>query len=210
VASLFDRAVETSFKPSEGGGYVFHRPNAWLFGPMRTYRVNEAQKQSLAACLRQRQRLALGLMAIYLAIAFGVSMLFETSVAAPDPSSTGFVALVVIALMGMLALALVPHLYLVRKLKPLLADLQRADEPMTLHEQLFGVASVISPLHLGLGGLGGFLVALSNIKTIAEVLYGGTDGSLLWSGFGLLCGTVLMAYFGYLTLLRRKLKRNPK
>lgn len=209
LASWQDRAVETSFKPAEGGGFMFQCPNPWLFGHMRTYLVNEAQKEQLAACLRQRQRLMLWLLAIYLLIAFGITMLFQSATSSLDASTAGFVAIVAVALLGMLALTLVPHFYLMRRVGPMLAELQRTDERMSLHEQLFGVAAVISNLHLALGGLGGFLVAVANIKTITEVLYGGVEGSLYWSGFGVLAGTLFMSYFGYLAILKRKLKRKP-
>jgi uncharacterized membrane protein len=200
--------VETSFKPAESGGHEFRCPNPWLFGHVRTYLVNEAQKQQLATFLRQRQRVMLGLLAIYLLISFAVTMLFPSTTSASDGSTSGFVALVVVALLGMLALALVPNYYLMRKVGTLLAELPRTDAAMTLHQQLFGVAAVISNMHLALGGLGGFLVAAANIKSIVGVLYGGEEGSLLWSGFGLVCGAALMSYFVYLTLLKRRLKRN--
>jgi hypothetical protein len=207
MASLFDRAVEASFKPNDGG-YVFRCPSPWLFGSWRTYLVNEAQKASLAAHLRQRQRLLLWLMAIYLTIAFAATMLFQSG--APDTSTSGFLAVVVLTLLGMLALAVLPHLYLMRKIAPLLAQLPRADEQITVREQLFGVAAVISPLHLALGGLGGFLVAVANIKTIVEDLAQGGGGSeLLWPVTGVVLGVLLASYFAYLTIVRRRLKRKP-
>jgi hypothetical protein len=209
VASWQDRAVETWFKPADGG-YIFRCPNPWLLGPMRTYLASEAQKRGLAVCLRQRQRLILWLLGIYLLFALGLTMLFEQANPAPESATAGFVAIIVVALLGMLVLALVPHLYLMRKISPLVVELQRTDEPTTLHDQLFGVAAVISPMHLALGGLGGFLVAASNIKSIYGVLYGGEEGSLAWSGFGLLCGVALASYFAYLTMLRRKLKRRQQ
>jgi hypothetical protein len=210
MASMLDRAVETSFKPAESGGYEFRCPNPWIFGQARTYLVNDAQKQQLAAFLRQRQRVMLGLLAIYLLMSFAITMLFPSATSAPHGSTSGFVALVVVALLGMLALALVPHFYLMRKVGTLLAELPRTDAAMTLHQQLFGVAAVISNMHLALGGLGGFLVAAANIKSIVGVLYGGEEGSLLWSGLGLVCGAALMGYFVYLTLLKRRLQRDAK
>jgi hypothetical protein len=208
MASLFDRAVETSFTPTEGG-YVFRCPNPWLLGRRRSYLVNDAQKEVLAAHLRQRQRVILWLLALYLLIAFGATMLFQSS--GPDDAATGaFVAVVVLTLLGMLAIAVVPHLYLMRRIAPVLAQLQPSDERATLHEQLFGVAAMISPLHLALGGLGGFLVAVANIKSIAEELAADRFTSqLLWSGMGLLIGVLLASYFAYLAILRARLKRKP-
>jgi hypothetical protein len=207
MASWYDRAVQASFKPTDDG-IVFQCPNPWLFGRWRSYRVNEAQKESLAACLRQRQRLILRLLAIYLLVAFGLTMLAEWTGAAIEPSMAGFTSIVTLVVLAMLALALVPHVYFMLKIEPLLAQLQRADERMTLHEQLFGVAAVISNVHLAAGGVGGSLVAASNIKTIAEGLYAGQSiADLYWSAFGLLAGVVLASYFAYLTILKRRLKR---
>jgi hypothetical protein len=207
MASLFDRAVDASFKPVPGG-YEFRRPNPWLFGFWRTYLVNDAQKEVLAAFVRQRQRLILGLLAVYLLMGMVATVLFQL-LGPPDLASGAFLAIVVAAMLGMLALALVPHLYLMRKIEPLLAELQRTDEQATLHQQLFGVAAVISPLHLALGGGGGFLVAASNVKSLADLIAQGAAASeLVWSAFGLLIGFLLASYFLYLAILRRRLKRN--
>jgi hypothetical protein len=207
MASWYEGAVQASFTPT-ADGIVFKCPNPWIFGRWRSYRVNEAQKESLAACLRQRQRLILRLLAVYLVIAFGVTMLLQWTGAPIEPSMPGFYGIVTAVVLAMLALALVPHLYFMRKIEPLLAQLPRADERTTLHEQLFGVAAVISNFNLGAGGLGGFLVAVSNIKTIAEGLSAGQSiTDLYWSAFGLLAGIVLASYFAYLTVLKRRLKR---
>jgi hypothetical protein len=207
MASLFDRAVEAAFKPVPGG-YEFRRPNPWLFGFWRTYLVNDAQKEMLAAFVRQRQRLILGLLAIYLLMGVAATVLFQ-ALGPPDLSPAAFLAIVVVAMLGMLMLAMVPHVYLMRKIEPLLAELQRTDEQATLHQQLFGVAAVISPMHLALGGGGGFLVAASNVKSLADLIAQGAAASeLVWSGFGLLIGFLLASYFSYLAILRRRLKRN--
>jgi hypothetical protein len=208
MASWYDKAVQTSFRPAPEGGYVYRCPNRWLFGHWRSYLVNEAQKESLSVHLRARQRLILWLMGLYLLVALGLTLVFGSSGSASDPVSGGFYAFVALALLGMLALALVPHLYLMHKIEPMLARLPRAEAPLSLHEQLFGVAAVISNLHLGLGGLGGVLISASNIKTIAEGLSEGRAGSdLLWPAGGLLAGVSLASYFGYLTILKRRLKR---
>jgi hypothetical protein len=208
MASMFDRAVAASFKPVPGG-YEFRRPSPWLFGHWRTYLVNEAQKEVLAVHVGRRQRLMLWLLAIYLMVSFAVTVAFESlGGGPPDLSTAEFAALVIAAMLGMLTLALVPHIYLMRKIGPVLAGLQRTDEQATLHQQLFGVAAVISPLHLALGGLGGFLVAASNVKGLADLIAQGTIGTeLLWPAFGLLLGFLLASYFAYLTVLRRRLKR---
>jgi hypothetical protein len=111
----------------------------------------------------------------------------------------------------MLALALVPHVYLMRKIEPMVAQLPRAEPPMSLHDQLFGVAAVISYLHLSLGGFGGALVVIANVKTMIEYVSEGAPGvQLLWPSFGIVFGSLFAGYFLYLTLLKRKLQRKPK
>jgi hypothetical protein len=210
MASWQDRAVETSFKPTEGG-YIFQCPNPWLFGRMRRYLVNEAQKETLAACLRQRQRFILWLMAIYLLIAFGLTSLFQSMTSTLDPQTPGVYAVLALTMLVMFGLAMAPHLYLMRKIGPLLAQLPPTEHGISLREQIFGVAAVISNLHLVLGGGGGFLIAVANAKTIAEELYEGrVDSQLIWSGFGLLAGALFMSYFVYLAILKRKLKRKTR
>jgi hypothetical protein len=207
MVAWYERAVQTSFKPTPDG-YEFRCPNPWLFGHWRSYLVNEDQKEMLAAHLRQRQRLILRLLVIYVLIALGLTMLFEWSGTAPDPATGGFFGIVALAMLGMLALALLPHLYLMRKIQPLLAQLPRTDDRATLHEQLFGVAAVISNVHVAMGGVGGFLIAVSNIKTIAEGLSEGRTASELYlSALGLLVGVAMAGYFAYLAILKRRLKR---
>jgi hypothetical protein len=207
MVAWYERAVQTSFKPT-ADGIVFQCPNPWLFGHWRHYLVNEAQKELLAAHLRQRQRLVLRLLAVYVLIALGLTMLFEWSGTTPDPTTGAFFGIVALAMLGMLALALLPHVYLMRKIQPLLAQLPRTDDRATLHEQLFGVAAVISNVHLLMGGVGGFLIALSNVKTIVESLSEGRSVSeLYFSAFGLLVGVLMAGYFAYLAILKRRLKR---
>ena len=209
MASWYERAVQNSFKPAPEGGYVYRCPNPWLFGHWRSYLVDEAQKESLSVHLRQRQRLILWLMVFYLLIAFVLTLMFGSE-GAPKATADSFYAFVAVALLGMLALALVPHIYLMRKIEPLLTRLPRAEAPLSLHQQLFGVAAVISNLHLALGGLGGVLVFVSNTKTIVDDLSQGITGTeLLWPGFGLVCGSLLASYFLYLAILKRRLKRRP-
>jgi hypothetical protein len=209
MASLYERAVQASFTPAPDG-HVFRCPSPWLFGHWRSYLVNDAQKEMLAAHLRQRQRLILWVMAIYLTIALGFTLAFQSS-GPPDTTRPGFFGVVALIMVVMLGLALTPHFYVMRKMGPLLAQLPRTDDRATLHEQLFGVAAVISKVHLAMGGVGGVLIAIANIKTIVEAFLDGSAGSqLIWSAFGLLIGVLMAAYFAYLAILKRRLMRKTK
>jgi hypothetical protein len=209
MASWYERAVQASFKPTPEG-YEFRCPSPWLFGHWRGYQVNEAQKEMLAEHMRQRQRLIVGLMAIYLLIALGFTLAFQSS-GPPDTSSAAFLDGVVVTMLVMIGLALMPHVYLMRKIGPLLAQLPRTEDHATLHQQLFGVASVISNLHLAMGGGGGVLIAIANTKGLADVIAGGQPAAqLFWPALGLLIGVLMAAYFTYLALLKRRLKRAAK
>jgi hypothetical protein len=205
MPSIFDRAVEASFKATDDGGYEFRCPSPWLLGSWRTYRVNAEQKERLAVCLRQRQRLVLRLLAACLLIAAFFTLGFG---ARPDsdPAIEGlFVALLVAALF---AVGVGQHIYLMRKIEPVLAEVRRPGEHATLHEQIAGVAATITPLPLMLGGVGGALIAAAGIKAIGLALAEGRIGlDLVWSVLELLIGAALTGYFAYLAILKRRMRQ---
>jgi hypothetical protein len=204
MPSIFDRAVEASFKPAEGG-YDFRCPSPWLIGSWRIYRVNEAQKERLAACLRQRQRLVLALLAGCLLTAAAFTMWFQAS---PDLDPAVGGLFVIVALAAMLVIAVVQHLYLMSKIEPVLAEVRRPGEHAGLHEQIVGVAASITRVPLVLGGVGGALIAAANIKSIGLAVSEGRIGpDIIWSVLGLLLGLALTGYFGYLAILKRRLRQ---
>jgi hypothetical protein len=203
MPSIFDRAVEASFKPAEGG-YDFRCPSPWLIGSWRFYRVNEAQKERLSECLRQRQRLVLRLLAGCLLIAAAFTAL--QSRADSDPAIAG--AFVIVILAVLLMIAVVQHVYLMRKIEPVLAEVRRPGEHAGMHDQIVGVAASISPLPLVLGGVGGALIAAANIKSMILAAAEGRVGlDIIWSFLGLLVGAGLTGYFGYLAILKRRLRQ---
>lgn len=204
MPSIFDRAIDASFKPTEGG-YDFRCPSPWLIGSWHTYRVSADQKERLAVCLRQRQRLVLRLAALCLLIAAAFTVWLQTR---PDfdPAIGG--VFVVVALAAMFAIAVVQHLYLMRKIEPVLAEVRRPGEHASLHEQIVGVATTITALPLTLGGVGGALIAAASIKSIALAFAQGTIGlDIIWSVLQLLVGAALTAYFAYLVILKRRLRQ---
>ena len=204
MPSIFDRAIDASFKPSEGG-YDFRCPSPWLIGSWHTYRVSADQKERLAVCLRQRQRLVLRLAVLCLLIAAAFTVWLQTH---PDfdPAIAGL--FVVVALAVMLVIAVVQHIYLMRKIEPVLAEVRRPGEHASLHEQIVGVAATITALPLTLGGVGGALIAAASIKSIALAFAEGTIGlDIIWSVLQLLVGAALTAYFAYLVILKRRLRQ---
>jgi hypothetical protein len=204
MASIFDRAVEASFKPTEGG-YEFRCPAPWIIGSWRTYRVSVDQKERLAMCLRQRQRLVLRLVLPCLLIAAAVTVWFG---ARPDFDPTIGGLFVILALAAMLVIAVVQHIYLMRKIEPVLAEVRRPGEHATLREQIAGVAATITAVPLTLGGVGGALIAAAGIKSIGLAFADGRiDLDLIWSVLQFLVGAALAGYFGYLAILKRRLRQ---
>ena len=55
MAGLYHGVEELAFT-RVAGGFVFQTHNPWFFGPRRRYFVNEAQKSTIAACLRETLR----------------------------------------------------------------------------------------------------------------------------------------------------------
>jgi len=202
-----DKAIESWFTPTEGG-YTFRYPSPWLFGHWRSYLVSEAQKRGLMVFLRFRRQLLLRYLVAYVLVGALLSVLASTQPAMSNLSSTATGAIIVAALGAMLAVMVVPHLYLLRKMEPILAQATRTDGLGTLGEQIFGVADVVPVGLLVVGGTGFFLAALSSVDSLAEAIAQGADAwRLAWPGAGLLVSTLLTSYFIYLIVLKRRLKR---
>jgi hypothetical protein len=208
MAKWYDGAEEAAFKPV-AGGYVFQPPSLyWPFARSRGYLVNEAQKAELAACLRRQRRRVFLLIVVYV-FGFGLTAAVGISSAGPRISPVGFIAIVLVTLLAVVLIAIVPHIYLMRTLRPLIADLPRTDERITLGDQFHSLAAAISGKLLWLGGIGGGMMIIGNIVSIVDVIAEGRDGSkLLWPIFGLVFGALLASYFAYLALLKAKLKRS--
>jgi hypothetical protein len=205
MARWYEGAEEAAFKPF-AGGYVFQCPNPWLMGRSRNYLVNEAQKAALAESLRRHRRQILLLVIVYMVIAFGLALFVSQ---APQGLSTfGFAAIVAVTVLAVVSIVLVPQVYLMRSIRPLLADLQRTDERITYGERLQSVAAAISGKLLLLGGIGGIMTIVGNIVTVADAISQDRAGSNLYRPvFGLVFGALLTGYFAYLAVLKRKLKR---
>jgi hypothetical protein len=207
MAKWYEGAEEAAFKPV-AGGYVFQPPSLyWPFARSRGYLVNEAQKAELAACLRRQRRRIFLLVVVYV-IGLGLTAAIGMSGGAQRVSPVGFIAIVLVTVLAVILIAIVPHIYLMRTLRPLIADLPRTDERITLGDQLHSLAAAISGRLLLLGGIGGGLMIIGNIVSIVDAIAEDRGGSgLFWPIFGLVFGALLTSYFAYLALLKARLKR---
>ena len=204
-----DKAIESWFTPADEGGYTFRYPSPWLFGHWRSYLVSEAQKRGLMVFLRFRRQLLLRYLVAYVLVGAVLSVLASTQPAMQDLSTTAMGALIVAALAAMVSVMVVPHLYLLRKMEPILAEAKRTDDLGSLRDQVFGVADVVPVGMLVIGGMGFLLAAFSSVDSLAEaVAQGGDFWRLVWPGAGLIVSTLLTTYFIYLIILKRRMKRD--
>jgi hypothetical protein len=208
MAKWYEGAEEAAFKPV-ADGYVFQPPSLfWPFKPSPGYLVNEVQKAELAACLRRQRRRVFFLLVVYVLIVLGLMVAVGMSDALLRISSWVFVAIVIVTALAVIPIVIVPHIYLVHTMRPLLADLPRTDERITLGDQLHSLATAISGKLLALGGIGGGMMIIGNVVSLVDAIAEDRGGSRLYGPIlGLVFGALLTSYFAYLALLKRRLKR---
>jgi hypothetical protein len=208
MAKWYEGAEEAAFKPV-AGGYVFQPPSlCWPFTRSRGYLVNEAQKAELAACLRRQRRRIFVLLVVYVLIVLGLMTAVGMSGSAARIPSVELVVIVTVTALAVVPIVILPHVYLMRSMRPLLADLPRTDERITVSDQLHSLAGAISGKLLALGGIGGGMMTIGNIVSIVDAIAEDRGGSkLYWPIFGLVFGALLTSYFAYLAVLKARLKR---
>jgi hypothetical protein len=119
-----------------------------------------------------------------------------------------FVPLLVALLLGLMMCAAVPQIYLIRALRPLLADAPRTRERIRLSEQLPKSAASVSTKVLVVGIIGGLAMIGGSILELLDTFLasGHLAGSVLYSSSILVAG-LLTFYFIYLVRLKAKLQR---
>jgi hypothetical protein len=162
MGGWFEGVGTAAFRPVDNG-YVFSAP--CFAGPSRRYLVNEGQKMAIAECMRQTYLVVLPAALIW-------STLVTTIVVAVAISLKRNGSLLPILWMTAMAIAaLIPaiaaaHIYLVHKLRPLLAGLQPTSERgFTSGERFKLQAAHTSWLRLVVMGLG------LSAACLAEVTY---------------------------------------
>jgi hypothetical protein len=208
MAKWYEGAEEAAFKPV-AFGYIFQPPGLfWPFTRQPAYLVNEAQKAELIACLRRQRRRVFLLVVVYALIVMGLGMAagMALSRGARIPA-TELIAILIVTALAVIPIVIVPHIYLVRTMRPLLAELPRTEERITLRDQLQSLAGAISGKLLLLGAIGGSMMVIGNIVSIVDAIAEGRGGGFYSSIVGLVIGALLTSYFGYLAVLKRKLKR---
>jgi hypothetical protein len=209
MARWYEGGEEAAFKPV-AGGYIFQPPSPyWPFASSGGYMVNEAQKSELATCLRRQRRRVLLLLVAYVLIVTALMVAGDLSGAAARMPGFQPIAIVTATALAAIPIVILPHIFLMRSLRPLLAGLTHTDERITIGDRLESLAAAISGKLLWLGGIGGGMMLVGNLVSVIEAVAEDRGGSKLYLAlFGLLCGALLTSYFVYLALLKSKLKRS--
>ena len=161
----FDGMEEVAFKP-RADGFVYRPPNPWLFGRGRYYLVNDAQKSELALCHRRMLLVLFWLIVVGGAVAGPLASMFAAGPA--------WVTLAFAILIG-LAIGFCANLWLVLKVRPIIAGLMPTDERITQADTFKRQMSVYSPRFIvGYGVLSLVLFALS----VWDGMYGPTGWNL--------------------------------
>jgi len=217
MAKWYEAANEASFK-LVAAGYVFQSPNPWMFARPRYYLVNEAQKAEIAARLGRWRLVLVVAVAIMMAIlasfiAF-VTLSPGTFIRLVGPvidqyGINSIVPLTVVLMTLVVApFVAVPQVYLVRALRPLLAEAPRTSERIKIGEQLPKIAVAASKWVLAAGLVGGLgMIAAASLMLLDNFLDGDLTRRLLLPVILLVNGGLTSGYFVYLLRLRARLKR---
>jgi hypothetical protein len=215
MAKWYEAANEASFKATDGG-YVFQSPNPWILARPRYYLVNDTQKAAISERMRRWRILLLTVMMVYFAL-IGLYIAFTTQ----SPGTfvglfrpiiqvvgMGFFGTVFSLLMGM-TMVLVPHIYLMRGLRRLLANAPRTSERITVADQLAKIAASLSSKILVVGVIGGVLVIVGAILLLVDAFFEGhLARSIAYSTPLLVSGGLAIAYFVYLAKLKAQRRRS--
>jgi hypothetical protein len=194
----YEAANEASFK-TVAEGYVFQSPHPWIFARPRYYLVDHTQKAEILARLG-RWRLLVLISVLTIFVLIGSFCAFLTV------SPLTFVPLVSL-LLGLMMCVVGPQIYLIRALRPLLADARRTKERIKVSEQLPKIAASISTKVLVVGMIGGLAMIGGGVFGLLDTFLasGPLAGCALYS-LSILVAGLLTFYFIYLVRLKAKLE----
>jgi hypothetical protein len=202
MAGLYDGLEEAAFFKRADGGYIFRSRNPWLFGPSINYLVNEAEKAAIAERIRGTLR-AIKPVSLAAMIVMPVLILGAITFVVLAGINTFIIYPSIIVLFG-LYIGLM-HRYSMRRLRPLIADLPRTSERISLRAETAKFNALVP------GKLLLLLLSCTAIGFVA-ILFSGVD-ALIEGHLTRLLPTLLPAaflsgagavYFGKIWFDRRK------
>jgi hypothetical protein len=199
MASWLHGLVEASFQAAPGG-YVFQSPSPWLFARPHYYLVNDAQKAVIGEFIRKRARFGMvsGIVGVVGVLTLAtVPLVFFGQYF--GPFSTWLLAMAFVVPM-----TIVPHIYYMRLLRPIIKDLPTTDRRITIGVQLAAMPKWA--LYTGL--ICGLSVVFATIMASYELM---SEGRLAGSWIlqvlvpGITAGVFLAGFSVYGVALKKKL-----
>jgi len=160
----FDGMEELTFRPVEGGRYLYAAPNPWLFGGKQHYVVNTEQKAALASVHRTMMRYV-----FWTIIIAAVTCAPLAGVFLPAQSNTQQLAFLGVATLIGLAIGLALNALLMHRLKPIIATLTPSNERITRRDMFGTQTTTFSRGYvLGFAALSFVMLALSAARPIFD------------------------------------------
>jgi hypothetical protein len=201
MAGWLEGIEESAFKSVPGGQTATDGVTGRRARP-RYYLVNDAQKALIKDCLHSRVRFALVMILPSLVVVFALvaaSIVYFRQAPLP-PILIGVSA----SLLLLISLLIVPHVYLMQMLGPIIKDLPLTDQRFTTREQFSHQAGAVPKWLLYVGMIAGMGVILGGLIGIYDLW---SEGRLAgrWSGqvTSVIGGTILAGYFMYLARLKK-------
>jgi len=160
----FDGMEELTFRPVEGGDYLYAAPSPWLFGGKQHYVVNAQQKAALASVHRTMMRYVFWTIVVGAATCAPLAGMFL-----PSHSNTQQLAFLGIVTLMSLAVGIALNALLLRRLKPIIATLTPSNERITRRDMFGTQTTMFSRGYvLGFTVLSFVMLALSAARPILD------------------------------------------
>jgi uncharacterized protein (DUF983 family) len=191
MGNWFDGAEAAAFKPV-ANGYVMRAP---FIGPSRYYLVNEAERAAILERMREARRVSFP--ASLIAILLGAGLVVFMAMALKPDGSMPVVWILAMLLAVIAPIVATMQIYLMHRLRPLLAGLQPATQDkvrwLDHYKALAMGTSLPRLIGLGFGSIAmGFMQAFQLAKAVQHG--GPLDGTIL-NAVALACSVFLTIYF---------------
>jgi hypothetical protein len=135
VSETRNSLVSVLFKPVPGG-YTYHAPGRWVFGPARYYLVNEAQKSAIIAVQTPRRPILFQILlwTTFLLMVAATGVIIWTTTGHNEPTGTDMLIWVIIVAIEVFAAMQLLHWRILRRLRPILVGAPSTDDRITYRE----------------------------------------------------------------------------
>jgi hypothetical protein len=220
MAKWYEAANEASFKRVPDGN-VFQCPPTWLIGRSRYYLVSDERRAEIVVLMGRWRLLLIATMLTTFAV-IGGYVLFMTPLnflRIVEPRlhvDFGTFFMLATALMASVCALMIvtPQVYLIRSLRPLLADAPRTEQRIAMKEQFASIAATVSSKVVMAGMVGGLCLMAAAGFGFLDVYMDGVPANgrlptppLMIASALLLAGGLLTAYFVYLLRLKARIKQ---